>query len=160
MLIYLWPVLLGGKVLSPVELLSTYAPWRGIPAPGAADLVNPALFDIPTSFQPWRELARDLVHDGTFPAWNPYALAGTPLFGNPEVAWLSPFTLLSWLLPLNSVARLRRGAQALGGGLWHLLAGTRAEARLLAGDARRDQLRPLRLQRRLARRTGCTSRSR
>jgi hypothetical protein len=100
-LIYLWPVLLGGKVLSPVELLSTYAPWKGISGPGAADLVNPALFDVPTSFQPWRELARDLVHSGTFPAWNPHALAGTPLFGNPEVAWLSPFTLLGWLLPLN-----------------------------------------------------------
>src|SRR5262249_13131262 len=37
----------------------------------------------------------------TFPAWNPHAYTGTPLFANLEIAWLSPFSLPLWILPLN-----------------------------------------------------------
>ena len=35
------------------------------------------------------------------PGLEPYAFAGTPFFANPEVAWLSPFSLPLWILPLH-----------------------------------------------------------
>src|SRR4051794_14995457 len=76
-LVYLWPVLIGGDVLSPGSVLWGFAPWRAsIPAEGV-NYYNGLLSDVPTSYYPWDRLARDMLHSGTFPAWNPYALAGT-----------------------------------------------------------------------------------
>src|SRR6185312_11847713 len=74
-LAYLWPALVEGRLLSPTALVYAQAPWNAI--------------------------ARHLIHAGTFPAWNPYAFGGTPLFANSEIAWLSPFSLPLWILPLN-----------------------------------------------------------
>lgn len=100
-LAYLWPVLVGGKVLLPTALMYQFAPWAGSTPPDVLAYANGALGDVPISYYPWQVLARDLLHAGTLPAWNPYALAGTPFFANPEVAWLSPFSLPLWVLPLH-----------------------------------------------------------
>src|SRR5512142_2484884 len=100
-LAYLWPVLVGGRTLTSTALLAIGAPWQaGAPA-SLFRYVNYELGDVPLSYYPWEVLARHLLHAGTFPAWNPYALAGTPLFSNLELAWLSPFSLPLWILPLN-----------------------------------------------------------
>lgn len=100
-LVYLWPALVGGGVLSPAALLYGFAPWNSMEPPGGLAHLNVILSDVPTSYYPWDALARDLLHDGTFPAWNPYAYGGTPFFANLSVAWLSPFSLPLWTLPLN-----------------------------------------------------------
>jgi len=100
-LAYLWPVLVGGKALTPTSLLYQTPPWKQLEAPGVRDALNPQLGDAIALYYPWDALARRLLHAGTFPAWNPYALAGTPLWGNFQVAWLSPFSLPLWLLSLN-----------------------------------------------------------
>lgn len=100
-LAYLWPVLLGGNALAPTSLLYEWGPWAsGAPA-GIDSSINPQLADAVFLYYPWDVLARHLLHAGTFPAWNPYALAGTPFFGNFQVAWASPFSLPLWLLPLS-----------------------------------------------------------
>jgi hypothetical protein len=101
-LAHLWPVLLGGRHFGATAALYGFVPWQGLlPQHDIDAYVNILLADVPTSYEPWDVLARQLLHAGTFPAWNPHALAGTPFFANPEVAWLSPFSLPRWLLPLD-----------------------------------------------------------
>ena len=90
-LVYLWPVLVGGDVLSPGSLLCGFSAVGGARRRRSSlAYLNALLSDVPTSYYPWDVLARGLIHGGTFPAWNPYAFAGTPLFANLSVAWLSP----------------------------------------------------------------------
>ncbi|HEX7291822.1 MAG TPA: hypothetical protein VF250_11915 [Conexibacter sp.] len=100
-LAYLWPVLFGGDVLVTSAVLYNEAPWSAGATSSMLLHFNGDLADVPGSYHPWAVLARQLLHDGTFPAWNPFAFAGTPLFANSQVAWLSPFTLPLWFLPLN-----------------------------------------------------------
>jgi hypothetical protein len=100
-LAYLWPALVGGKVLAPTTVLYLYVPFKAA-APGNLErLVNPELADVALSYYPWQVLARQLIRAGTFPAWNPYAFGGTQLWANPEVAWLSPFSLPLWIFSLQ-----------------------------------------------------------
>jgi hypothetical protein len=101
-LAYLWPVLVGGKILSPVALLYGLPPWAGGSKP--SDLhsyFNFDLVDVPLAIYPWRLLVRDLLHAGVFPAWNSQAFAGTPLYTNPANGLFTPFSLPLWFLPLN-----------------------------------------------------------
>jgi hypothetical protein len=101
-LVYLWPALIPGHVLAPTALLQLETPWAASRSPNALHFINGDLADVPASYYPWSWLARTLIRAGTFPAWNPYAFAGTPLFANVEVAWASPFNLPVWILPLNA----------------------------------------------------------
>ncbi len=100
-LVYLWPVLVGGKILSPLALLYAFAPWRHQLGQEAGEFYNSQLIDVPAALYPWRWLVRELLHAGVFPAWNPHAFAGTPLYANPQAGLFSPFSLPLWLLPLN-----------------------------------------------------------
>ena len=100
-LVYLWPALVGGDVLSPASVLWLLPPWKGSAPPDLSLYFNGLLSDVPTSYYPWDVLGRAMLHSGTFPAWNPHAFAGTPFFGNVSVAWLGPFSLPLWVLPLN-----------------------------------------------------------
>ncbi|HEU4703913.1 MAG TPA: hypothetical protein VFS37_15640, partial [Conexibacter sp.] len=100
-LVYLWPALVEGGLLSPTALVYSDLPWSAIPRSGIARWVNGDLGDVPYTYYPWNALARRLIHAGTFPAWNPYAFGGTPLWANSQIAWLSPFSLPLWILPLN-----------------------------------------------------------
>lgn len=100
-LIYLWPVLVGGGMLAPLTGLYYVTPWQAFAPHDIADYTNLALEDALLTLYPWSFLAREMIHSGTFPAWNPHAFGGTPFFANPEVAWLSPFSLPLWTLPLN-----------------------------------------------------------
>ncbi|MBS1868153.1 MAG: hypothetical protein JSS99_00645 [Actinobacteria bacterium] len=100
-LVYLWPALVGGGLLSPTALLYTQPPFQAAARRGVEHWINGDLGDVPFAYYPWDALARRLIRAGTFPAWNPYAFAGTPLFANSQIGWLSPFSLPLWLLPLN-----------------------------------------------------------
>jgi len=115
---YLWPVLVGGEVLSPASTLWGVAPWAAYRPAVGINYYNPLLSDFVTSYYPWDVLARRMISSGTFPAWNQYALAGTPFFANLGVGWLGPFNLLLWALPLKfglgAVAALKLWVAALG----------------------------------------------
>lgn len=100
-LVYLWPALVQGRPLLPSAGLYQFPPWTGFLPGDLADYFNPSLIDVPTSYYPWWVLARQALHAGIFPAWNPYALGGTPLFANPEIAWFSPFTWPLFVFSLN-----------------------------------------------------------
>ncbi|HEY2592766.1 MAG TPA: hypothetical protein VGK33_02570, partial [Chloroflexota bacterium] len=100
-LVYLWPVLVAGKVLSPNSVLFAFWPWHAAAPANYTRTWNPILTDVPTAYYPWAVLARRLIHAGVFPAWNQYAYAGTPFYANPQAALLSPFNLPLWVLSLN-----------------------------------------------------------
>src|SRR5215207_8072304 len=100
-LAYLWPVLLGGKMLAPLSSLYGSTPWQGLVPADVGDYLNPLLSDVPTADYPWRFLARDLIREGTFPAWNPHVFGGIPFFANPQTMVLSPFSVPLWVLPLH-----------------------------------------------------------
>jgi len=100
-LAYLWPALIEGHMLAPTALLYAEPPWQAFAPHGVERWINGDLGDVPYAYYAWDVLARRLIHAGTFPAWNPYAFGGTPLWANSQIAWLSPFSLPLWLLPLN-----------------------------------------------------------
>lgn len=100
-LAYLWPVLLGGKMLGPLADLYRLAPWSRLAPPDLAEYTNSALWDVPSADYPWRFLARTLIREGVFPAWNPHVLTGIPFFANPQTMMLSPFSIPLWVLPLE-----------------------------------------------------------
>ncbi|HZV73598.1 MAG TPA: hypothetical protein VFF79_07780 [Conexibacter sp.] len=117
-LAFLWPVLVAGHPFLPAADLYRFAPWASSAPAGAAGNYNVALLDVPLSYYPWDLLARHYLHAGIFPAWNPYAFGGTPFLANPEVAWLSPFSVPLWILPLpyalGLVAALKLWVGAFG----------------------------------------------
>jgi hypothetical protein len=100
-LAYLWPVLVGGRLLSPTAVLYADPPWSAGAPPRIERWINGDIADAVLLYYPWDVLARRLLHAGTFPAWNPDAFTGVPFFANFQVAWLSPFSLPLWLLGLN-----------------------------------------------------------
>jgi hypothetical protein len=100
-LVYLWPALVQGHLLAPTALVYLEAPFQAVAPRGIERWMNGDLGDAPFTYYPWDVLARRFIHAGTFPAWNPYAFAGTPLLANSQIAWFSPFSLPLWILPLN-----------------------------------------------------------
>ncbi len=101
-LLYLWPVLLAGKVLSPTSALYAFTPWAAFRPGDVFDYYNPIISDVAQTHYPWNAFARQLLHEGVFPAWNPHVFAGgVPFFANPQTVLLSPFSLPIWVLPMN-----------------------------------------------------------
>ena len=150
-LVYLWPALrrrqdaLAAVVavrLRAVAGTDSAATWPTTPIRCCAD--------VPQADYPWRFLARALIRDGTFPAWNPHVFAGIPFFANPQAMILSPFSLPLWVLPLHYAVGV---AAALT--LWTAAFGTFLLVRELglalpAGAARRRRVCALLVPRRVA----------
>jgi hypothetical protein len=113
---YLWPVLVGGKLLSPGAFLFTQVPWSSSAPHDLHRYLNPVLNDLPRVDYPWRLLMRSFIHHGTFPAWNPYALGGIPLYSNPQTGLFSPFNLPLWILPLRYAMGVTAALKLLAGG--------------------------------------------
>jgi hypothetical protein len=117
-LVYLWPVVLGGKVFSPDAVLYKLPPWQPYRPADVASFENYLLADVPLVVRPWHELMRQLLRSGTFPAWDSHVLTGIPLISNPQTGLFSPFSLPLWVLPFTYafglVAALKLWAAAFG----------------------------------------------
>src|SRR5215213_9072184 len=100
-LVYLWPALVQGELLSPTSFLYGTTPYTPFIPDDMAQWSNGLLSDVPTADYPWRFLIREMLHSGTFPAWNPHVLGGIPLYSNPQTGLFSLFSLPLWILPLN-----------------------------------------------------------
>ncbi|HEX5009157.1 MAG TPA: hypothetical protein VFY71_02055, partial [Planctomycetota bacterium] len=93
--------LFDGQVLSPADCLLRLPPWAA-EAPRGFLPGNPVLSDQATQFQPWALLEQRQLDAGIPPLWNPYAACGQPLFANMQSAFLSPYAIWRWLLPLGA----------------------------------------------------------
>jgi hypothetical protein len=100
-LVYLWPVLVGGKIFAAIATLYAFGPWEHLSPRDLTSYFNFVLTDVPMADYPWRFFAREMIHDGTLPVWNPHVFAGTPFFSNPQTGIFSLFSLPIWVLPLN-----------------------------------------------------------
>ncbi len=100
-LAYLWPVLVGGEIFSPMADLYGSVPWRTYAPADVHAFQNTVLIDLPLVLHPWRLLVRQLLHEGALPAWNPYALAGAPFYSNVQNGLFSLFNVPLWVLSLN-----------------------------------------------------------
>lgn len=58
--------------------------------------------DVLTQFYYWKGFLVDSIRSGIIPFWNPYNFSGTPFLAHPSTAAFYPFTIIFFLLPLNS----------------------------------------------------------
>jgi hypothetical protein len=88
--------LIGGKVLSPADVLLVSASFRdGVG--GDYEPANRLLMDPVLQFQPWLEFNRRMVRSGRLPLWNSHAGCGAPHLANGQCAVFDPFHLLAYL---------------------------------------------------------------
>jgi len=90
-LAYTAPGFLPGRVLVPLDQMADEGAWKSDPR-SRIPVSNRLLSDAVLQFVPWDECVRRQIASGQFPWQNPYASDGRPLFANPSVALLSPFT--------------------------------------------------------------------
>ncbi len=87
--------LVGGKVLSPADVLFVSASFRDVAGPdyepGNRLLIDPVL-----QFQPWLEFNRAMLRRGRLPLWNDAAGCGAPHLANCQSAAFDPFHLLAY----------------------------------------------------------------
>jgi hypothetical protein len=126
LLVLLWPALSGDRVLAGAGDLYHWVPWRSSRPRDLHDSVNPLLFDQTVSFVPWLSFARDQLHAGHLPQWNPLALSGTPFLANGQSQLFSVFSLPVWLCSLNYGLAVSAALR-----LWVASMGTYALARQL-----------------------------
>ncbi len=94
--VYFHETLLGGRILSPADVLLVEASFR----PGATsdyEPINRLLMDPVLQFQPWLEFNRTMVRQGRLPLWNPYAGCGVPHLACGQSAVFDPFHLIAYL---------------------------------------------------------------
>ncbi len=92
------PVVFGGDVFLPADLLKDIAPWRA--APSAQVPWNPLMWDGMAEFYPWRLFAAQTLKSGFLPLWNPHQFCGTPFVANSQSAVFYPLNLLFCLFPI------------------------------------------------------------
>lgn len=88
-------------MLSAVSSLYGLAPWSAVAPSGLSHFYNQLLIDQAKAHYPWDVFDRHAIHSGTFPAWNPLVLSGTPYFANSQNGLTSVFNIPLWILPLN-----------------------------------------------------------
>jgi hypothetical protein len=95
---------LSGRVLSQADILLQFSPWAesgptGAVATNGQRPGNPLLGDIPLFVQPSLQLTRDSLLALRFPLWNPAMYGGQPFLASYQTGLLSPFVVLTVLLP-------------------------------------------------------------
>ncbi|MEA2333276.1 MAG: hypothetical protein QOH58_3414 [Thermoleophilaceae bacterium] len=95
--VYFWPLLIGHQ-MGQSHLLYSYYPWLADRPPGLDVAPRDGGIDAALVFHPLLTVAREQLHDGFLPVWNPYSYAGMTLFGDFQTALLYPITWLGLVL--------------------------------------------------------------
>ena len=90
--------LLGGRILSPADVLFASKTFRDVRGP-AYEPANRLLIDPVLQFQPWIEFNRSSLRNGRLPLWNPLAGCGAPHLANGQAAVFDPFQLIAYVGP-------------------------------------------------------------
>jgi hypothetical protein len=100
---FLWPAVLGGRVLLPADLIFDIDPlWRPLAPQGYTYPSNRILSDQVYMYFPWKVFTAASFAQGFLPLWNPFSNGGQPFVGNAQSAIFSPFSLVGYLLPLHT----------------------------------------------------------
>jgi len=101
LVIFFWPAVFSERVLLPADLIFDLDPlWQPLAPENYTHPGNPLLSDQACQFFPWKVFTRRMLAQGELPLWNPYTDGGGPFLANAQSAILSPFNLLSYLVPL------------------------------------------------------------
>jgi hypothetical protein len=112
LLVLLGPVLVGGKVLLPLEILTRQAPFQVL-RENLPHLANRLQLDLITQIAPALALVRREMRGGTWPLWNHLAGPGMPLMADPQSQAFQPLVLLAELLPLPAAVGVIAGLRVL-----------------------------------------------
>lgn len=93
----------SGLIPFPGDLLiAEYNPWKQYSIEGYVPGSYPnkaQYFDAIRQMYPWRAFATESLSHFSFPLWNPYNFAGSPLFANSQSAVLYPLSLFYLFFP-------------------------------------------------------------
>lgn len=93
-------VLLGGKVLAPLDVLFSALPWKAYASNfGISVPHNELLSDMVLENLPWKEFARQVVSNGGLPLWNPNMFAGEPFLAAGQAGVLYPLGIIFFFMP-------------------------------------------------------------
>lgn len=93
------PVLFGGKVLLPLDILPRLGPYQGLE--GVSPRGNWLQWDLILQMAPWQAQVRRAYAAGEWPLWNPLVAGGMPLLANPQAQHAQPLVLATLPLPLE-----------------------------------------------------------
>lgn len=121
---FLQESLIGGKVLSPADVLFASASFRDVKG-ADYEPANRLLIDPVLQFQPWLEFNRAMLRRGRLPLWNDAAGCGAPHLANGQSATFDPFHLIAYLGELpDAHARMAAARLWVAGLGMFLLAGS------------------------------------
>ncbi|HWF33199.1 MAG TPA: hypothetical protein VG188_11635 [Solirubrobacteraceae bacterium] len=101
LLIYLWPALVEGRVLTADASLYSLAPWKAFTPSNIGQFDNTILIDVPRAHYTWDLFDRNSIRSGVFPSWNNEILAGFPYYTNSQSGLTSVLNIPLWLLPFH-----------------------------------------------------------
>jgi hypothetical protein len=130
-LLFLLPGLVGSRTVFPVDQVTVFPPWN---SSGASPSHNPNLNDAVTQFAPWAKAVRMAWKEGSLPLRDRWNGCGMALAANGQSAAFSPFTFVTFLVPLahafDLLAALRLFLALLGTWLWLCELGVSPDAAL------------------------------
>lgn len=101
LIIFFWPVILGGRTLLPLDNLFTDQPWKAFAAQfGIRIPHNELLSDLILQNYVWKSFIIEALKSRQLPLWNPYILAGQPFLAAGQHSALYPLSLIYYALPL------------------------------------------------------------
>lgn len=96
-ILFLAPGFWRDRTPIPLDHIRQFVPWNAAAHPPPH---NPSLNDVATQFAPWAKAVRMAWKEGSPPFWNRWNGCGMPLAGSGQSQAFSPFTLLTFTLPL------------------------------------------------------------
>lgn len=102
LLIFFWPVVVGGRTLVPLDVpLASDPVWRArADALGIDHAQNDLLSDLVLLNDVWKQFIQDTLAVGELPLWNPYLFTGVPFLAAGQHSALYPLSVLYLILPL------------------------------------------------------------
>jgi hypothetical protein len=101
LLVYLWPALIEGRVLTADASLYSLAPWKAFTPSNIGQFDNTILIDVPRAHYTWDLFDRQSILHGVFPAWNSKILTGFPYYTNSQSGLTSVLNIPLWALPFH-----------------------------------------------------------
>ncbi|KAB2904161.1 MAG: YfhO family protein [Anaerolineae bacterium] len=103
-LAFFFPVTLGGKTLIPADNLYQVEPWSSYrESQGVPEIpLNGLLSDLILQNYQWKTFLRQSIDQREIPLWQPNQFSGTPFLANGQHSALYPFSIIYYVMPLET----------------------------------------------------------